>query len=100
MDCIALQAHLSIGFLRQEYWSGLPFLQGIFLTQGCNLHLVHWQADSLPLSHLESPRNSSCAKVCGFPKGKGGTFIRDIFEFSCDLSEEYLERGFQVMGGY
>ena len=25
MDCIALQAHLSIGFLRQEYWSGLPF---------------------------------------------------------------------------
>ena len=25
MDCIALQAHLSIGFLRQEYWRGLPF---------------------------------------------------------------------------
>jgi len=30
-------------------------LQGIFLTQGSNphiLHLLHWQADSLPLSHL------------------------------------------------
>ena len=30
-------------------------LQGIFLTQGLNpglLHLLHWQADSLPLSHL------------------------------------------------
>ena len=29
--------------------------QGIFPTQGLNLHLLHWQADSLPLSHLESP---------------------------------------------
>ena len=30
-------------------------LQGIFLTQGSNLHLLHWQADSLPLSHLWYP---------------------------------------------
>ena len=29
-------------------------LQGIFLTQGLNLHLLHWQADSLPLSHVGS----------------------------------------------
>ena len=29
-------------------------LQGIFLTQGLNLGLLHWQADSLPLSHQES----------------------------------------------
>ena len=27
-------------------------LQGIFPTQGLNLRLLHWQADSLPLSHL------------------------------------------------
>ena len=27
-------------------------LQGIFPTQGMNLHLLHWQAGSLPLSHL------------------------------------------------
>ena len=26
-------------------------LQGIFLTQGSNLCLLHWQADSLPLCH-------------------------------------------------
>ena len=26
-------------------------LQGIFSTQGLNLHLLHWQAGSLPLSH-------------------------------------------------
>ena len=25
-------------------------LQGIFPTQGLNLHLLHWQVDSLPLS--------------------------------------------------
>ena len=30
-------------------------LQGIFPTQGLNLHLLHWQADSLPLSHQGSP---------------------------------------------
>ena len=28
--------------------------QGIFPTQGLNLSLLHWQADSLPLSHLRS----------------------------------------------
>ena len=34
------------------------FLQGIFLTQGSNPHLLcplHWRADSLPLYHVESP---------------------------------------------
>ena len=31
------------------------FLQGVFLTQGSNRHLLHWQADSLPPSHLGSP---------------------------------------------
>ena len=25
MDCIACQTPLSMGFSRQEYWSGLPF---------------------------------------------------------------------------
>ena len=30
-------------------------LQGIFQTQGPNLHLLHWQVDSLPLSHQQSP---------------------------------------------
>ena len=30
--------------------------QGICLTQGLNLHLLHWQMDSLPLSHQVSPR--------------------------------------------
>ena len=55
---VARQAPLSTGFPRQEYWSGLPFpSQEIFPTQGsnlCILHLLHWQADSFPLSHLRS----------------------------------------------
>ena len=29
-------------------------LKGIFPTRGSNLQLLHWQADSLPLSHLGS----------------------------------------------
>ena len=33
-----------MGFSRQEYLSGLPFPSpGIFLTQGSNLRLLHWQ---------------------------------------------------------
>ena len=53
---VAPQAPLSMGFPRQEYWGGWPFLlQGIFLTQGsnlCLLHLLHRQAyswSSVPL---------------------------------------------------
>ena len=30
--------------------------QGIIPIQGLNLHLLHWHADSLPLSHQGSPR--------------------------------------------
>ena len=37
---------------------GCYFLQGIFLTQGSNPCLLHWQAHSLPLSHPGSPWGS------------------------------------------
>ena len=30
-------------------------LQGIFLTQGSNPHLLHWEVDSSPLGHLGKP---------------------------------------------
>ena len=54
---VARQAPLSVGFSRQEYCGvGSHFLiQIIFPTQGsnpCLLHLLSWQADSLPLHHL------------------------------------------------
>ena len=52
---IALQAPPSMGFSRQDCWSGCNFLlQGIFPTQGLNLSLL-WQVDSLPLSHMGNP---------------------------------------------
>ena len=52
---VACQAPLSMGFSRQEYWSGLPFSPpGDLPNPGIEpaslaSQLLHWQADSLPL---------------------------------------------------
>ena len=55
---VACQALLSMEFLGKNTGVGCHFLhQGIFLTQASKpslLHLLHWQADSLILSHLKS----------------------------------------------
>ena len=40
---VARQAPLSMGFFRQEYWSGVPSP-----AQGLNPGLLHWQVGSLP----------------------------------------------------
>ena len=40
-------------------WVAMASSRGIFPTQGLNLHLLcllHWQANSLPLCHLGSPK--------------------------------------------
>ena len=48
----AHQDLLSMGFPRQESWSGLPFPPpGDVPTQGSKSCLLHWPMDSLPLSH-------------------------------------------------
>ena len=39
-------------------------LQGIVLTQGSSPYLLHWQVDSLPLSHQGSPVKHSCCCCC------------------------------------
>ena len=39
-------------------WVAISFVQGIFPTQGSNPHLLHWQADSLPLSQQGSLRDT------------------------------------------
>ena len=55
-----------MGFPRQDYWSGShSFLQGIFLTQGSSLGLLHWQVDSLLLSHQGSPEPSLLVSKSG-----------------------------------
>ena len=52
MDC---QGPLSMGFPRQEYWSGLPFPPpGDLPDPGIELRSV-LQADSIPLSYQGSP---------------------------------------------
>ena len=55
---VAGHVSLSMEFSRQDNGVGCHSLfQGIIPTQGLNpylLHLLHWQADSLPLHHLGS----------------------------------------------
>ena len=46
---IALQSPLSMGFSGENTGVGYHFLLS-------NLHLLHWEADSLPLSHQGSPK--------------------------------------------
>ena len=50
---IACQAPLSMGFFRQEYWSGLPSspsgdLPNTGIEYTSHLHLLHWQALAPP----------------------------------------------------
>ena len=59
---VAHQSPLSMGFSRQEYWSGLPFpAPGNLPNPGIEPASVAspaLQADSLPLSHWGSPTSS------------------------------------------
>ena len=56
----ARQILLSMGFPKQEYWSGLPFPPSWDLPnpgiEPMSPALLHYYADSLPLSHLGSPK--------------------------------------------
>ena len=64
-------------FLGKSTEVGYHFLlQGIFPTQGSNLCLLHWQADSIPLSHLGSPHR--------LPLGPDNSFVWGL---SCALQD-------------
>ena len=55
---VAGQVPLSMGFPRQEYWSGLPCPPPEDLTNlGIEPMFPALEADSLPLRHLGSPKN-------------------------------------------
>ena len=67
---VAHHTPLSMEFSRQEYWSGLPFPSpGDLPDPGVELRSPALQADSLPLSHLESPplSYSEVAQSCPTP---------------------------------
>ena len=73
---VAHQAPLSVGFSRQEYWSGLPCPSpgDLPLTQGlnlCLLCLLHWQTSSLPLAPPGKPHEGWYLKEMALkPLGK------------------------------
>ena len=68
---VACQAPLSMGFSRQEYWSGLLcLLPGDLLSPDpCLLHLLHWQSGSLPLAPPGNPVNMCKYLFMGIPGG-------------------------------
>ena len=84
----ACQAPLSMGFFRQEYWSGLPCpLLGDLPdpgTEPTSLGLRHWQKGSLPLTppgkffHLLDKSNLSFLSNTFDP----WTFLFFIYSFS------------------
>ena len=55
---VANESPPSMGFSRQEYWSGLPFPSpGNLFNPGIEPLSPAWQANSLPLSQLGSPND-------------------------------------------
>ena len=64
---VSCQALPSMGFFRQEYWSGLPFLSPGDLPdpriEPASLHLLHWQVGSLSLAPRGKPFPSQSQEV-------------------------------------
>ena len=61
---IAHQTPLSLGFPRQEYWSGLPFPSlGALPDQGLTPGLLHCRWILLLLSYQESPNNQLYTRI-------------------------------------
>ena len=63
------QAPLSMGFSRQEYWSGLPFLSPGESSPHKDQNQVSCTADSLPLSHQGANENHSSWNLHWIGKG-------------------------------
>ena len=61
---VALQTPLSMGFSRQEYWSGLPFPSpGDLPDPGIVPVSPAWQADSLPAELQGKPKNTGVGSL-------------------------------------
>ena len=61
---VVRQAPQSMGFPRQEYWSGLSFPSpGDLPDPGIKPFFLPWQEDYLPLSHQGSPYHLLCFEV-------------------------------------
>ena len=65
-----------------------PAASGIFLEQGMNLFVLHWQADSQPLDHQGSPCIHLCIQSFIYISVDSGIFIlyfrfNTIFCYCC-----------------
>jgi len=89
---IACQAPLSLGFSREEYWSGLPFPPTRDLPNpGIKPKSPALQADSLPLNHWGSPYSPDLSPT-------GYHFFKHLDNFlqgKCSHSQQDLENAFQ-----
>ena len=66
---VACQAPLSMGFSRQEYWSGLPFPSpGDLPDPGIEPRSLALQADSLPTELQGKPLGYACWYLYGLSK--------------------------------
>ena len=84
MDCSrpGSSAH-GISQARILEWVVFSSSRGIFLTQGWNPYLLHWQVDSLPLSHRGSPRVSWLYSVSWLDLTWKWNLVINIGVFSC-----------------
>ena len=79
---VAHQVPLSMGFPRQEYWSGLPFPSlGDLPNPGFEPTSPAWQVDSLSLNHLGSSTeridpSRKNSKGISIPAGVRGAELR------------------------
>ena len=70
---VARQAHLSMGFPRREYWSGLPFPPpGNLPDPGIKLSSPALQVDSLPAEPSRSSINIQIYMYMGLPRWLSG----------------------------
>ena len=75
---VAHQAPLSMGFSRQEHWSGLPFLSpGDLPDLGIELRFPTLQADSLPSAMVKNPLANAgdiraVGLIAGLRRSNGG----------------------------
>ena len=67
---VAHEAPLTMGFSRQEYWSGLHvLLQGIFLTQGSNPRLLSLASPALAGGFFTTSGTWEAIKASGVQVG-------------------------------
>ena len=89
---VASQTPLSLGFPRQEYWTGLPFPSTSDLSNpGVKLKSPELQAGSLPLSHLASPPNIKYAWAIASFNDLNGEGNGNPLQYSC--LENPMDRG-------